>query len=224
MFQTQQETFDGPLDALLQLIEKEELDITKVSLAKVTDQYLAYVDELEQRRLSEVSEFLVIAARLMLLKSRALLPVEPVDEEDDADDLVAQLAEYKLIKELATLLDAHLTDGSASYGRSAIEFEVPSQVVTEGIDTVKLNEAFQAVLVRIPEEKPARTETLDEHITLEECTDRVQGLLTEGTKKFGELFAGLRSRLAMIVTFLAVLELFKQRILTISTDMKVSLR
>jgi segregation and condensation protein A len=95
--------FEGPLDLLLYLIEREELDITKVSLARVTGAYLEYIHVLEQLQVDQVADFLVVAAKLLLIKSEALLPrppsTQPSEEEDVGDDLVRQLLLYKQYKE-----------------------------------------------------------------------------------------------------------------------------
>ena len=94
--------FSGPMDLLLHLIEREELDITRVALAQVTDQYLAYVRQLEQRQIADLAEFLIIAARLLLIKSEALLPRPPArqpEELDPAEELARQLREYKRFKD-----------------------------------------------------------------------------------------------------------------------------
>ena len=100
--------FEGPLGLLLSLIEREELDITKVSLAQVTDQYLAYLEQIEQVRPEILADFLVVAAKLILIKSQALLPrppvISPEGEADVGDDLVEQLRMYKQFKAAAAQL------------------------------------------------------------------------------------------------------------------------
>lgn len=216
-FVLKQETFEGPLDLLLQLIEAEELDITTISLAQVTDEYLAYVEELEQRDLPEISDWLVIAARLILLKSRALLPVETEDEEAE-DDLAAQLAEYKKFKDRAAALGERFTENRFSIGKSPLKFEPPEGIVMDGVTVPELQRAFDELLAELPEPRPVRTETLDAQLTIDECIDSVKSLLTAGPKEFKVLFTKLQSRVAMIVTFLAVLELVKQRLLSVSRD------
>jgi segregation and condensation protein A len=103
--------FSGPLDLLLHLIERQELDITAISLVQVTEQYLAQIEQLKENRIDELIDFLVIAARLVLIKSRALLPQTPViiegeEEEDPAEALVRQLRQYKRFKQAAAWLAA----------------------------------------------------------------------------------------------------------------------
>lgn len=214
-FAIKQATFEGPLDLLLSLIEQEKLDITEIALAEVTDQYVSFVDEMERKRLPEVSEFLVIAARLMLLKSRALLPIDTEDEEE-VDDLVEQLAEYKVVKELAALLGNEFEQSNSSYGHPAQVVSIEPQFVADGIDVSVLSDAYEAVLRKIPDPRPEREEQLAEYVTLEECISRVSETLQKNQQPFAALFEGLTSRLQVIVTFLAVLELFKQRCVRIS--------
>lgn len=225
-FVIKQGTYEGPLDLLLELIEKQELDITTISLASVTDAYLEYVKALERQDLPEISDWLVIAARLILLKSRALLPGEP-EEDEEEDDLAAQLAEYQRYKQAAKSLAGRLDSDAISFGKDPSIIELPKDTVFDGVDLKALHESFLEVVEQLPEPRPARTETLDEQLTIDECIDRITGSLAEGPQEFKGLFGGLRSRLAMIVTFLAVLELVKQRLLAISrhgSGLTVSLR
>jgi segregation and condensation protein A len=225
-FAVKQETYEGPLDALLQLIEAEELDITTVSLAAVTDQYLAHVETLEQRNLPEISDWLVIAARLILLKSRALLAV-PAGEDEEVDDLAAQLMEYKKMKELAEQLGRELDGAEYLTGGRPLRVTAPEQVVTDGVDIDGLHAAFVKVLEELPLTKPLRSETLEPQVTIEERIDAIRQTLRRGKTSFGSLFKGLQSRVAMIVTFLAVLELVKQRTLAVSgsgSELAVELR
>ena len=96
-YQIQLPVFEGPLDLLLHLVEREELDITTVALAQVTDQYLAYLTELERRQASELAEFLVVAAKLLLIKSRALLPRPPIPSPEEED--VGEVCTEKQMKD-----------------------------------------------------------------------------------------------------------------------------
>src|SRR5215212_2179637 len=116
--------FEGPLDLLLKLIEREELDITEIALAQVADQYLAHVRALEQPEPDALSSFLVLAARLLLIKSRVLLPRPPAapgpgDPPDEAAELARQLREYQRYKQAAGLLRTWQADGRRSYLRAA---------------------------------------------------------------------------------------------------------
>jgi len=215
-FLLKQETFEGPLDLLLSLIEKQELDITTISLAQVTDQYLERVRQLQRQELPEVTDFLVIAARLLLLKSRALL-AEDAPAEDQVDDLATQLAEYKIYKELAGQLSERWDKQLVAFERGSSHYPGDLPLVTDGVSLASLEAAFSAVLQRLPAEAPRESATMEAELTLEECVDNVRQSVARRSVSFISLFAQLTSRLGMIVTFLAVLELFKQQYLTFST-------
>lgn len=213
-FTVKQETFEGPLDLLLKLIQKEELDITTIALREVTEQYLVRVKQLQRENIPEISDFLVIAARLILIKSRALLAEDSAEEEDD---LAGQLAEYKLFKELAGRLDEKISDSSRSFGKDPVQFVFEPQLVTDGTSTEALYGAFNDLIARLPDVEALTTESLDEQVSLEDCANAVRKHLERGARPFKELFTHLSSRLAMIVTFLAVLELIKQQALHVRT-------
>ena len=212
-----QAAFEGPFDLLLQLIEDEELEITEVSLAEVTDQYLGHVKQLSRENLPEISDYLVIAARLVLIKSRALLPTE-LAEDEEPDDLAAQLAEYKRFKAMAARFSEQMDSGRRSYGKAPSVLPRPEGIVADGVDLAGLHRAFVEILDRLPEPIELPEETLEEQLTIEECIDRVRTSLTAGPVQFHSLFSDLKSRLQMIVTFLAVLELIKQSSLRVKTD------
>ncbi|MSU76425.1 hypothetical protein EXS54_03075 [Patescibacteria group bacterium] len=214
-----QTNFEGPLDLLLQLIEDEELDITTVALAEVTDQYLGHVKELSRESLPQISDYLVIAARLVLIKSRAILPTDEVEEEE-ADDLAAQLMEYKKVKELAAKLGEGIHNSGLSVGKAPDKLPLPEEPVFDGIDIEGLHKAFVEILDRLPEVPDLPESTLEEQVTMEECIELVQVSLRRGPVAFRQLFEPARGRTRMIVTFLAVLELIKQSSLTVNNEQK----
>lgn len=211
------QAYDGPLDALLQLIEAEELTITDFSLAKVTDRYLAHVETLERHHLPEISDWLVIAARLILLKSRALLAV-PEDEMEETDDLAAQLIEYKQMKDLAERLGDELAEQAPLVGGRPQRVAYDGGMVTGGVDLSALEKAFTDLITNLPTPRPLSEESLEPQLTLEECVESVKHRVARGCIRFTKLFEGVKSRVTMIVTFLAVLELVKQRQLTVSSN------
>jgi segregation and condensation protein A len=212
-----QAAFEGPFDLLLQLIEDEELQITEVSLAEVTDQYLGHVKQLSRENLPEISDYLVIAARLVLIKSRALLPTE-VTEDEEPDDLAAQLAEYKRFKEMAANFSQTFEAGRYSYGKSPSKLPKPEGMIADGVDLEGLHKAFVEILDRLPEPVSIPEETLEEQLTIEQCIDTVRTAIQTGPVQFKSLFSDLKSRVQMIVTFLAVLELIKQSTLRVQPD------
>ncbi|MEX1113217.1 MAG: segregation/condensation protein A [Patescibacteria group bacterium] len=221
-FTIKQREFEGPLDLLLQLIEERELDITAVALAEVTDQYLGQVRTLSRENLSEISDYLVIAARLVVLKSRALLPVED-EEVPEADDLAQRLAEYKVYKELAGALGTRVEEAGRSIGRPPLSIEPPRKLVTDGVDLTGLHRAFRSVLAELPKPERLSEETLEEQVTIDECIGEIRRRLLEGPVGFRSFFKDVTGRVRMIVTFLAILELIKQEALTVRDDKGVTL-
>lgn len=204
--------FEGPLDLLLRLIEREELDITTVALAHVADQYLAHVRALETPDPASLSAFLAMAARLLLLKSRALLPRPPVvaDEPgDDGADLVRQLQEYQHFKQIAALLRNQ--EGRRSYLRSA-----PPLPQRAGELDHTLADMLAAVQRRmqllLPLEPPATTLPAPKIITVGEMADRIRSrLLERAWIAFEEVLSLAAHRVEVIVALWAVLELLKRR-------------
>ena len=129
-YQVMTQVYEGPLDLLLQLIEQSELDITKLALAQVTDQYLAYIRAMPEQSPEDVSAFLVIAAKLLQIKSEALLPRPPAREdveEDPGEALARQLLAYKRYKEIANILEARASEGLRTYLRLAAPPTLPAR-------------------------------------------------------------------------------------------------
>lgn len=208
------EVYQGPLDLLLQLIERAELDITKLSLAKVTDQFLGYMRNLQEQRAERVSEFIVVAARLMQIKSEALLP-RPVlrmpDEEDPGEALVQQLILYKQFKSLAKLLTERQADNLRSYLRLAPPPKVEGRLDLSDVTLNDLYNAAMRVFSREDMRAPLRTVVAAPRITIREKIQLVAAALKANTiVGFRQLVRKNPSRLHVVVTFLAVLELVRR--------------
>ncbi|OQY16805.1 MAG: hypothetical protein B6I35_15395, partial [Anaerolineaceae bacterium 4572_32.2] len=151
-YEIQLPVFEGPLGLLLQLIEREELDITTVALARVTDQYLVYLEELEQRQVKELADFIVVAAKLLLIKSLSLLsrPSEMSPEAEEAgDELVRQLQEYKRFKNIAGLLHEREKQGLHGYVRIAPTPHLEPQLDLDGVTFHDLVAVVQEALEAI---------------------------------------------------------------------------
>ena len=210
--------FEGPLDLLLHLIEREELDITEVSLLTVTEQYLRHLRAQEHINLGALAEFIAIGARLLLLKSRALLPreVQPqVEEEDEGNDILAlieALKEYRRFKQAAEFLRDR--DGtSGTYRRVAPLPKVPMPTGLESVTLSSLVDVIREVMERIPEEAPVGA-VAREPVRLRDRITRLVGQLELMPRtSFRSLIQGATSRTEVIVDFMAVLELIKQRYL-----------
>ena len=218
-YQVELPDFQGPLDLLLTLIEQEELDITAIALAHVTDQYLAYLDILQKIDPDELADFLVVAAKLILIKSQVLLPRPPpslieAEEEDVGDELTRQLLVYKQFKKMAV----QLQEIEAEWRRNFVRTAPPPKIETRLIDgtgnlEALLRAARCALAVKPPD--PDVDEVVSRHIvTIGQQMAHIRQKLNTGQRlTFQELLSQNLSRLEVIVTLLAVLELIKRRVI-----------
>ena len=208
------DVYQGPLDLLLQLIERAELDVTKLALAQVTDQFLAYMRTLQELRAERVSEFIVVASRLMQIKSEALLP-RPVlrmpDEEDPGEALVLQLLLYKQFKELARLLAGRQADHLRTHLRMAPPPKVEGRLDLSNVSVHDLYAAAVRVFNREDLRTPLREVVAPPKITIREKILLVANSLKASTLvRFRELIKTSPGRLHMVITFLAILELVRR--------------
>jgi len=212
-YSVQLPVFEGPLDLLLQLIELEQLDITKVALASVTDQYLEYLKQLPQRPLSELVEFLVIAAKLLQIKSEALLPSPPSreeGEEDPGDALARQLLIYRQFKQAAGQLESREQAGLRTYLRTSTQPTLTPQLDLAGLGTGALMEAMLEALTAMGDSSSLEEGAEPPKIAIREKIEAVLAALeTRDTVTFQEILSGAASRLDIVVSFLAVLQLIK---------------
>ena len=207
--------FAGPLDLLLQLIEREELDVTKVSLAQVTDQFLGHIKILESLNLGDIADFLVVAARLILIKSEALLP-RPVerapDEPDPGDELARQLLAYKRYKEIAGTLHDREKAGLRTYLRLAPPPKVEARLDPRGLTPLALITALSRALAAAPDLPPLASVVAPPKVTIRDQIRLIARTLRANPRiGFQKLFADAATRMEILVTFLAVLELIKRR-------------
>src|SRR5512136_904413 len=214
-FQIKLPDFEGPLDLLLYLIEREELDITRVSLAKVTGSYLEYIHVLEQLQVDQVADFLVVAAKLLLIKSEALLPrppSPPSDEEDVGDDLVKQLLLYKQYKESARKLSDREAAGLHTYVRVAPPPRIEAKLDLSNVTVDLLIKAVRNVLEIEPASPPVGTVVKPYTLTIREQMGLIERILRYRPNiSFKRMLRRARDRVEIIVTFLAVLELLRRR-------------
>jgi len=212
-YSVQLDSFEGPLDLLLRLIEKAELDITTISLARVTDQYLAYIHQLVESHPDLLADFLVVAAKLLLIKSRELLPQPsmPITEEEDVgQDLVRQLEEYRRFKAAAQLLREREEEGLRCFVR-VVPPVIPKQGLAPGEVTLQdLLQALERVLATAPA-VPVNTVVSPIAYSIADKTRVIEAAIAGGRRvHFSGLLLRATSRLEIIVTFLAVLELIKR--------------
>ncbi|MEW6230724.1 MAG: segregation/condensation protein A [Chloroflexota bacterium] len=206
--------FQGPLDLLLQLVEQRKLDITTISLAQVADQYVEYIGRMPEHDPEVLSGFLVVAAKLLLLKSWALLPRPPQEtaeeEGDPGEELARQLLEYKRFKEAAAHLRAWEERGERSYVRIAPPPKVVGELRLEGVTLADLAQAVRRALATMPGQEPGRL-VLPEIFSIDDKMGLIESLLDgQGEVAFSSLLSAAASKLEVIVTFLALLELLKQ--------------
>jgi segregation and condensation protein A len=208
------EVFEGPLDLLLYLIKRDEVDIYDISLERITAQYLQFMEAFKTLDLEVAGEFVVMAANLIYLKSRSLLPVDVQPPEDDAEeddprwDLIRQLVEYKKFKEVAARLGEREALQSSLFGRMAEPDWAAERPLGE-VSVFDLINAFNNVLKRVNQREDLR-EIFEENFTVSDKIDLIMKMIASGVRlTFSELFAEAASRAEIVVTFLALLELVR---------------
>jgi len=216
MFELKLSVFEGPLDLLLHLIEREELDITTVSLAQVTDQYWGYLHSASGLDPEALAEFIAIGARLLYIKSRALLPEfrprAPEEEKEDVGEQLAQmLVEYKRFRQAAEAFRDLEERGQRAYPRLAPPKGVVLPPGLKGVTLDGLLSIFQEALSRQPAEEPAEGAIPRESVTVDEKMESVMAAVGRGRGRtsFRALVEACTSRTEIIVVFLGVLELMK---------------
>ncbi len=210
MYHFKLEQFEGPLDLLLQLIEAEKLDITGISLAQVADEYVAYVESRSDIELTELADFLVIAARLLILKARALLPYLVIEEEEDEGGLALQLKMYRQYALAAHQVALLLANGERSFAKIPVKIAVePRFSPGAEVSAVLLHEIAESLSARLgkavlPERTIKRIFNIREKIA--HVTNLMKGY---EQVSFQSLLHEVWDRSEVIVTFLALLELMK---------------
>jgi segregation and condensation protein A len=207
--------FEGPLDLLLYLIKRDEIDIYEISLERITKQYLEYLQAFKELNIEVAGEFVVMAANLIYWKSRSLLPVdqqppeEDVDEDDPRWELIRQLIEYKKFKEAAEQLQVRQLEQEKIFSRIAPTALTSAPLRLGEVGIFQLINAFQVVLKRI-ESRENLTEIFGENFTVSDKIDQILQRVSAGTPVlFSKLFATAASRVEIVVTFLALLELIR---------------
>lgn len=211
-YQIKLDRFEGPLDLLLHLIKKEEIDIYDIPIAHITLQYLSYIEMMQMLDLDVAGEFLVMAATLMRIKARMLLPASPVEEEEEEDpreELVRRLLEYKKFKEVAESLRGREDDRRLVFERgfSEIVFE-NGEVELEETTLFDLLDTLRQALARVVEAPvhEIEAEGLDVILKIEEISELLR---EKGKVLFSELLEGTNTRLQIIGTFISILELMR---------------
>ncbi|TWI54658.1 segregation/condensation protein A [Halalkalibacter nanhaiisediminis] len=222
------DTFEGPLDLLLHLINQAEVDIYDIPVAVITDQYMSYVHAMQDLQLDVASEYLVMAATLLAIKSKMLLPAQQEElfdedwqveeDEDPREELMYRLIEYKKYKEAATELKEKEQERSLVHTRPPedldpyISEDERRDIAIQGVSLFDMLSAYQKLLKRKELKAPRMTTVTSQEYSIE---DRMQEVLTDlarfrGRCRFNELFT-VQERGHIVVTFLAILELMKTR-------------
>jgi segregation and condensation protein A len=216
------EIFEGPLDLLLYLIKKDEVDIHDIRIERITKQYLEYMDVFTMLDLEVAGDFVVMAANLIYIKSRSLLPKdqrppeETAEEDDPRWELVRQLIEYKKFKDAAGHLQQRETAQENLFSRVPEKPEFAAERPISEVSIFDLINAFQNVLKRLNKAEDLR-EIFEENFTVSDKIDLIMKITASGVAlQFSELFAGAASRTEVVVTFLALLELIRLKQLRVA--------
>ncbi len=211
-FSVKTEVFEGPLELLLDLVERRKLLINDISLASVTDEYMRHVSEMQEMSLPNTAQFIALAATLLLVKSKSLLPVLELtaEEEITIDDLEERLRKYQIIRDAAVTLQM-------LFGKATLytpQFSPPPTPIfaPDSLCTLtNLHEAIIGVLADLPKKEDHVKAQIKVTISLEEMMQKLQNRISQNLQvRFSELHAGETERKVVIVGFLAILELFKQ--------------
>lgn len=219
------ELFEGPLDLLLHLIDKNKIDIYDIPIVTITNQYLEYIKAMDSKNLDVMSEFLLMAATLLDIKCKMLLPKEineDGEEEDPREELVRQLLEYKMYKHMSFELRNREGEGSMAFYKEptipeeVLEYKPPVDLdnLLDGVTVQRINNIFQEVVQRVHNAvDPIRSTfgTIEkEEVTLDDKMGFVQEFAGENKKfSFRKLLETQKSKMHLVVTFLAILELMK---------------
>lgn len=216
-YQVSLKQFDGPLDLLLTLIGKASIDIQDIFVSEITEQYLAYMEGVDELDMDSASEFLQMAATLVEIKSRAMLPKPPKVEDENGltpeEALVLQLQEYKRFKEASARMQKLETEAKDIITKLPEEFTLPPQEVElTGLTLDKLSRAFARVMQRLEQQQsgsePHRQIRRDTY-TVAQCMARITRRVRSGRCAFSELFEDARCKDEVITMFMAMLEMVK---------------
>ncbi len=207
--------FSGPFSLLISLIDDEKLSISELSLSKITEQYLAYLDGLEEKKAEELSDFLVVASRLLLLKARLLLP-QLMPEEDEGPNLADQLRLYKMFVRASRHIQKLWLGEMIAYGREESVRQTTEFVVPENVSTLSMHEAMWRLIKRIRPPKPIPEMSIDKTVSLRDTINKFKTLFKKlNALTFDACLQEKGNKTEILISFLAILELVKQNIITL---------
>lgn len=220
-YQSQEKIFEGPLDLLLELIEKEKLDITEVSLAQVANQFLEYLETAQGISPENLADFLLIGGKLILIKSKVILPMLELEkeEEEDIEELKARLREYQRFKEISKEIKAlavrkEMFFSKQSYSGMRTVFCPPKNVIA-----FDLKEALENVLNKLPKVENLAKRTIKDVVSMKDKIKYIKESLTRRMEMtFTEAASDTKNKIEVIITFLAILELVRKSTVTIEQN------
>jgi len=215
------EQFEGPLDLLLQLIEKNKLHITEISLAKITDQYLEYIEKADNLASAEVADFLLIASKLIYLKSKYLLPDLAVDAAEEVGDLEHQLKIYREYYEASKIINKmYLDKKHYSYERlNPYKFDLPQEFLPpKNVNVSVLAKSFAVILSRIEHLVNLPKAVIARAISISEKIEEIKDLIRDKVKINFHKWLEKKDKMEVVVGFLAMLELVKQKEIVVRQD------
>ena len=215
------EKFEGPLDLLLNLIEKEKLDITEVSLKKVTDQFLEHIKEIEEIEAENLADFLILASQLILIKSRALLPDLDIEDEEEisAEELAFRLKEYKKFKDQAEKIDKIYKNNKISFEQEFCLQKSDVFAPGENLESKTLHQAMKSIVLSINKFKDLAKKTVKQTISIKDKIIDLQKIISREAKiKFKNIVEKSQNKMEAVVSFLALLELVKQQVVDVNQD------
>ncbi len=207
--------FEGPLDLLLQLVEKSQLEVTAISLAELTEQYLAYLDKLQAISTKDLHQFIELASRLVYIKSLALLPDSRLESDPGVRELREQLATYQRYHAAAKYL-SDLLGGGRSFRRPSVKVQASPTTPMPHMELNELSAVFRQLLAKMP--KPGTELQVTPTITLEDMIKQLSNFMQHSHAKLEDFLGNLSSRLELIIAFLATLELVKSGWLVVTQD------
>ncbi|MCA9365467.1 segregation/condensation protein A [Candidatus Kaiserbacteria bacterium] len=231
LFSVKTPVYEGPLELLIQLVEKRKLLINDISLAEVTDEYMRQVAEMQERSLPNTAQFVQLAATLLLIKSKSLLPVLDLTQEEETaiDDLSERLKIYQVYRQGGMIIQNHFGK-KAMYGSTYVPPNETYFLPDKYCSTFELRDAINRVIDNLPKPSFSAKASVKKTISLEEMIDRVRSRIERQMRtKFSELRAGETEKANIVISFLAVLELVKQETILVKQnyqfdDIEIELR
>ena len=206
------EKFSGPLDLLLQLIEQEKMDITELAISEVTEQFMDRLEKMSEKHPEELADFLVIATKLVYVKSKNLLPYLQIEEEDEGPSLADQLKLYKKYLDASKKISELWTSENKMYGRIEPPVKVEGFVMPNNAKPENLRSALLDIIKRLKPLSSFPKVTLDRAISIKQKVKSIKDIISQYKKiDFKKILENAQNRTEVIVTFLAVLELVKEK-------------